>query len=55
MAAQLQQPREVADARLQEERVTKIREYETFVNERLKVDLALTLEQRDRVYTDLSR
>ena len=48
-------PREVADARLQEERIAKIREYEEFVNDRLKVDLKITLEQRDRIYAELGR
>ena len=50
-----QQPREAADARLAQERVAKIREYEQFVNDRLRVDLKLTLGQRDRLYAHLAK
>lgn len=54
MAAPLM-PREAADARLQQERVEKIREYEQFINERLKVDLKIVIERRERTFAELSK
>ncbi len=39
---------------LLQERKQKLAEYETFINERLKVDLAKILEQRDKVFKQIS-
>jgi hypothetical protein len=39
----------------EEERQQKIHEFETFINEKLNVDLDLVLQQRDVLYEDLSK
>jgi hypothetical protein len=44
------------DAPLSEdERQQKIHEFETFINEKLNVDLDLVLQQRDSFYEELSK
>jgi hypothetical protein len=43
------------DSTLYRERQRKIFEYEQFINERLKVDLELTMQDRDKIYAELGQ